>query len=116
MYDISYKNMIILDFIDYIEEKLIIPSDYLYLPAFRKDYSSEKEILFWKDFKSQEIFDVSGKVEGKRNRTFVAIYSNRGDNFFVQIYAFGINFYSSFTKYKEQIKLPEIDIPTNIVI
>ena len=113
MFDISYKNIIILDFIDYIEEKLIIPTDYLYLPAFRKDYSSEKEILFWKDFKSQEIFDVSAKVEGKSNRTFVAIYSNNGDNFFVQIFAFGINFYSSFSKYKEQIKLPEIDIPTN---
>ena len=112
-YLISYKNKITFDFIDYKEEKLIIPDDYLYLPSFRKDYSSDKEILFWKDFDNQETLEVSEKILGNKNRTFVAMYSNNGDNFMVKIYACGINYYSGFVKYKEKIQLPEINIPKN---
>ena len=111
-YLISYKNKIIFDFSDYMEEKLIIPDDYLFLPSFRKDYSREKEILYWKDFNNQE-FGISEKILGNKNKTFVAIFTNNGDNFMVKIYAYGINYYSSLLKYKENIQLPQIIVPKN---
>jgi hypothetical protein len=110
MFQISYKNKIIFDFVDYKEELLIIPDDYTYLPAFRNDYSKEKEILFWKDFDSQETFRVSEKISGNKNRTFTALYSNNGDNFMVVIYSCGISLFSNFSKYKETIQLPEIKL------
>ena len=42
LYDIGYKNIIKLDIIDYQENKLVIPDEYLTLPSFRKDYDTEK--------------------------------------------------------------------------
>ena len=108
---IGYKNKIVFDFIDYKEEKLIIPDEYLYLPSFRKDLSIEKEIINWKDFDSAEIFNVAEKIRGNQNRTFTAIYINNGDNFMVQIYTFGNNYLSSLMKFKEKIILPEISVP-----
>ena len=113
MYQISYKNNILFDFVDYQEEILIIPGDYAYLPSFRNDYSKEKEILYWKDFDSQETFRVSEKISGNKNRTFTALYSNDGDNFMVIISARGINLFSNFAKYKETIQIPEINLPKN---
>jgi hypothetical protein len=113
MYQISYKNKILFDFVDYQEEMLIIPGDYTYLPSFRNDHSKEKEILYWKDFDSQETFRVSEKISGNKNRTFTALYSNDGDNFMVIISARGINLFSNFAKYKETIQIPEINLPKN---
>ena len=107
---IGYKNKIVFDFIDYKEEKLIKPDEDLYLPSFRKNLSVEKEIINWKDFNNEEIFDVAEKISGNHNRTFTAIYSNNGDNFMVQIYTFGNNYFSSLMKFKEQIILPEISV------
>ena len=112
-YYISYKNKIIFDFIDYIEEKFIIPNDYLFFPAYRRDYSTEKEILNWKDFNSQETFSISEKIDGKNNRTFVAIYDNNGENYMVKIYTYGFNYFSNLIKYNERITLPEIIVPQN---
>ena len=113
IYLTSYKNKIIFDFIDYIEEKLVIPDDYLYMPAFSQNYSTDKEILYWKDFNSNNTIGISEKISAKENKTFVAIYSNNGNNYMVQIYAFGINYYSKLVKYKERIYTPEIIIPKN---
>ena len=110
-YIVSYKNKIIFDFIDNIVENLIIPNEYLYLPSFREDLSSEKEILYWKDYKTQETFNIGGKILGNDNKTFVAVYSNYGNNFMVKIFAFGINYYSNLVEYKYRITFPIIDIP-----
>ena len=110
-YIVSYKNKIIFDFIDDTVENLIIPDDYLYLPSFRKDLSSEKEILYWKDFNNHETFNIGSKILGNDNRTLIAVYLNYGNNFMVKIFAFGINYFSNLVKYKSRISLPEIDIP-----
>ena len=110
-YIVSYKNKIIFDFIDDIVENLIIPNEYLYLPSFREDLSSEKEILYWKDYNTQETFNIGGKILGNDNKTFVAVYSNYGNNFMVKIFAFGINYYSNLVEYKYRITFPIIDIP-----
>ena len=109
-YDISYKNEIIFDFGDYEIKNLVIPSDDLYLPAFRKDYSIEKEILYWKDFDNNETFGISNKISAKENKTLVSIYST-GDYYLIQIYAFKIKYESQLLKYQDTISLPELIIP-----
>ena len=110
LYEISYKNKIVLDFVDYKENKLLTPEEVLYLPSYRNDYSTEKYILNWRDLTTNEIFEKSRKIQGNKNRTLLANYISY-DYFSVKIIYFNIDFLSEFLKYDEKINFPDVNVP-----
>ena len=112
LYSIGYKNKIVLDFIDFQEEKLLIPYEIIYLPSFRSDYSTEKTILSWNDKETGEIYKKYQKIHGDKNRTFVAVYS--GEYYPVKILLFNNEQISKLIKFGEYIILPVVDIPLDV--
>ena len=112
LYDKGFKNKIILDVIDYQEDKLIVPNEPIYLPTFRSDHSTDKLILRWKDIENGEIFKKNQKIIADKNRTLVAEYS--GDYFPVRILLFNNKQLSKTIKYGQDIVFPVEDIPEDI--
>ena len=113
-YDISYKNKIILDYVDYQENILLTPEEAIYLPSYRNDYSTEKYILKWLDITTNEIFEKCQKILGNKNRTILSIYINSNyDYFSVKIILFNTDYLSKFLKYKEIITFPEVKVSTD---
>ena len=112
LYDKGFKNKIILDVIDYQEDRLIVPNEPIYLPTFRSDHSTDKLILRWKDIESGEIFKKNQKIIADKNRTLVAEYN--GDYFPVRILLFNNKQLSKTIKYGQDIVFPVEDIPEDI--
>ena len=108
-YDISYKNKIILDFVDYQENILLTPEESIYLPSYRKDFSIKKYILHWKDLATNEIFEKSQKIQGNKNRTILAIYNY--EYFSVKVILFNTEFIYNFLKYEDIINFPDVNLP-----
>ena len=111
LYDIGYKNIIKLDFIDYQENKLVIPDEYLTLPSFRKDYDTEKVILNWKDQDSDEIFKKYEKIKGDKNRTLLVVYS-QGEYFLIQL-SYLDNNSSKLLKFDDSLTFPNLTLPSD---
>ena len=109
LYDIGYKNIIKLDFIDYQENKLVIPDEYLTLPSYRKDYDTEKIILNWKDQDSNEIFKKYEKIKGDKNRTLLVVYSE-GEYFLIQL-SYLNNNSSKLLKFDDSLTFPNVTLP-----
>ena len=112
LYNKGYKNKIVFDFIDYQEQKLLIPNEIIYLPSFRSDYSIEKIILFWKDEITGDIYKKYQKIQGDKNRTLVAIYN--GEYYPVKILFFNNTQISKIIKFGEDIIFPVDNIPSDI--
>ena len=112
LYDIGYKTKIIFDYIDYQETKYLIPNDFIVLSSFRKDFSTQKLILNWKDKETNEIFKKYEKLKGDKNRTLVAIYSS--GCYPVKILLFNRKEISHILNLGENFDFPLADIPTNI--
>ena len=106
IYDIGYKNKIILDMIDYQETKFLIPKEQIYLPSFRKDFSTEKLILYWKDEVTGEIFKKNQQLIGDKNRTLVAVYS--GEYYPVKILLIDNQQKNQILKYGDILIFPSI--------
>ena len=109
LYDKGYKNIIKLDFIDYQENKLVIPDEYLTLPSYRKDYDTEKIILNWKDQDSNEIFKKYEKIKGDKNRTLLVVYSE-GEYFLIQL-SYLNNNSSKLLKFDDSLTFPNVTLP-----
>ena len=111
LYDIGYKNIIILNYIDYKENKLLKANEYINLPSYRSDYDTEKIILNWKDIDTNEIFKKYEKVQGDKNRTLLAIYSE-GEYFLIKIFLFDNNS-SKLVKFDDDLIFPNFSIPSD---
>ena len=111
-YEIGYKIKIIFDMIDYQEIKYLIPNEIIYLPSFRKDFSTTKIILYWKDEETGEIFKKYEKLIGDKNRTLIAVYS--GEYYPVKIIMFNSQQINQLLKYGDNLNFPLVDIPNNI--
>ena len=111
-YDIGYKNRIILDFMDYKEEKLLIPNEILSLPSIRTDNAYDKLILSWENKETGETFKKYEKVKADKNKTLVAIYDSK--YYPIRILLLNNKEISEIIKFGNNLIIPNLEIPTDI--
>ena len=112
LYDIGYKNKIILDFMDYAEEKLLIPSEYLTLPSIRTDFAGDKFILYWVNKETGETFNKYEKILADKNKTFIATYDSK--YYPIKLLLFNNKETLEIIKYGNELIIPKMEIPSDI--